>query len=1160
MSGKWLIHGKKIEAPDIEELIGAHFRDLGEFVNLCNSVAWAQRGSTASSIPSFTERYEVAEGGIDAEWNAFEVPAASPLGSPLLVKGWNVFQYKQRNILAKGRKECFTSLKGDVNEAVKKIHNRTRKRPQGFVLFTNLDLTHDTQAERKDGRKLQAWKKELRKALLKDYDKPRNVKVKIVGAAELAGMLNSLPHLRSAYFCRSDFISWDEAWREHSNTAFSERIVQLTGRDHDVKSLEWALENPEVRVVVVSGPDYIGKTRLVLDGTRDRSIDTVMARNPRSLTPGDISGLLIENHLTIVFVPDYEPGKSEDIIRYGIAQKSLKLIVEVSSPDALTLPGFGQDQRVQDLRVRPISIGDSTALLRATNTVFKSGVEEWVLDKASGNPGLLLLAAHNTSELTTRAASFSNAIADSMKKTIRLALGQDRLETLRFLSVFDPISLHQNSAQSIQLIAGTLGISNDRLRYIDDDVDIFRERGLIRGGERFAVVEPCLLANVLVSEIIGRAANPFWDAFVQVSPDIQLSLLRRLRQISGKEIDRFWDRLFGSEGPFAVVDLSVSQLELLLAVVAHVPVTVVGKIVTALENLNPEMRQRHIKGVELQLMWLSEYLLSREEMAETALRCVLLIAQVDDTPENIHPNSRGIFKELFHPLHQQVAIPLQKRRSLLIEYLKPSNPSWLRLLALEAIRTALRHVITYSSHSMPGPVPGPGREAVNFPDVYLYQDQLYSLLIESSQSKDPVISQFACNSIPESIAEIAFAGRGQEAILKFSEALDSVLQNELAIPPAYLGGELARVRGHFLEEMEEDLDKPLRDPVQLWINQIDGMIKHFDEIHDFGTRLKRWAGPWTSADRENVPKGRFRCDTELRKLAEEAATNPDLLTKDLLRWLSSKEAEKAGKFFWLLGTSDAERKWLPAVEAMGRSEDEFKAFSDYFGGWAQMDHTSAAVRLDYLNEAKQVNHRARLSACIYLGPASGGVDRLKQLWIEPPIQSLIRSGPLQLAAWTDEISSEDCLELLELIAGPTRDSPMKALEFLNLWLSSGGRMEGNLLDFAEQCLLAAEPDNGDDYNCDQVAFIIAQQHANRGFNLLGQLLGPSRSSNLWNPIDRHSQARFWNTLRNADKQRAIRVLLTAALTNPEVAWSAREILNQVEDESILVALAKESGN
>ena len=113
---------------------------------------------------------------------------------------------------------------------------------------------------------------ELRKAVLTNYDEPKSVKVGIVGAAELAAMLNNLPHLRSAYFCRSDFISWDEAWQEHTHRAFLESTVPLTGRAHDLKSLQWALENPGVRVIAVSGPDYIGKTRLVLEATRE-SID-----------------------------------------------------------------------------------------------------------------------------------------------------------------------------------------------------------------------------------------------------------------------------------------------------------------------------------------------------------------------------------------------------------------------------------------------------------------------------------------------------------------------------------------------------------------------------------------------------------------------------------------------------------------------------------------------------------------------------------------------------------------------------------------------------------------------------------------------------------------------------------------------------------------------
>ena len=95
MGRKWLVHGRQIGARDIETIISLHFRDLREFVNLCNSVSWAEEGSGGTSVPSFTERYEVADGGIDTEWIAFEVPATNHVPRSLLVNGWNVYQYKR---------------------------------------------------------------------------------------------------------------------------------------------------------------------------------------------------------------------------------------------------------------------------------------------------------------------------------------------------------------------------------------------------------------------------------------------------------------------------------------------------------------------------------------------------------------------------------------------------------------------------------------------------------------------------------------------------------------------------------------------------------------------------------------------------------------------------------------------------------------------------------------------------------------------------------------------------------------------------------------------------------------------------------------------------------------------------------------------------------
>ncbi|MFC1834772.1 hypothetical protein ACFL2Q_08575 [Thermodesulfobacteriota bacterium] len=597
----WLPNGTHIKAKHVEQLVSSHFGDLREFINLCNSLAWAQQSRTAGSVPSFTERYNVADGGIDAEWMAFDVPEHTANSAPLLIKGWNVFQYKQRDINAAGRKEAFRSLKKDVSIALKNLSGSTKKRPDGYVLFTNLDLTGEQEFKDKKGRKTVPQKKQLRDAILKDADSADEAKVEIVGAAELAGMLNNLPHLRSAYFCRSDFITWDKACAEHLEASVLDKRIEFIGHDHEIQSLQWALENPEVRVILVSGASDVGKTRLVLEATANQSMDTVVARNTHSVIPGSLEALLSDHHMTIAFVSGYDPSRSEDIITYAIAQKNLKLIVEVAAPENLVSPGFGLDRRIEPIAVPPLPHSDASDLLMIAGAKFASGVKGWVLDQASGNPELLLQAAARSSAIEKSEAGLVEIIAWAYKRSLIRDFGHETLQFLRVLSFFDPIPLDRERREDLQLLARNLRIPEERVIAIEDFIAILKDRGLIRGGQSFGLVEPAMLSNKLAMEAVSQAGETFSASFPRLSPDSQLSVLRRLRQLQGPEVDAFFEKLFDAQGPFASVDFSVGRLEMLLTLSGRVPAKVAEELRTKLERLEPENRAQTVEHVRLQL-------------------------------------------------------------------------------------------------------------------------------------------------------------------------------------------------------------------------------------------------------------------------------------------------------------------------------------------------------------------------------------------------------------------------------------------------------------------------------------------------------------------------------------------------------------------------------
>jgi hypothetical protein len=186
-----LIHGQDIGGEEIEREVSSW--DAVRFARLCNAVAWASTWREAQTLPAFTERVIVADNGIDAEWQGELVAGGAGAGSFLRV-GINIFQFKKREVASQRRGAIASALCIELRGAALDVERRTGKTLSSYVLFTNVDLTaaqHD----------------ELRAAILEGVTGDR-VHVGVVGAADLAAMLNDLSHLRSAFFATGAFRTW----------------------------------------------------------------------------------------------------------------------------------------------------------------------------------------------------------------------------------------------------------------------------------------------------------------------------------------------------------------------------------------------------------------------------------------------------------------------------------------------------------------------------------------------------------------------------------------------------------------------------------------------------------------------------------------------------------------------------------------------------------------------------------------------------------------------------------------------------------------------------------------------------------------------------------------------------------------------------------------
>jgi hypothetical protein len=327
-----LVHGRPITAAEVESSVSREF-SAQRFASLCNAIAWATSGQHCPGLPSFTERINAKDGGIDAEWE-IELPDAK-YDSPLLGAGWNVSQYKQRDIFASGRASTARGLASGLDGALKEVHQRTGKYPARYILFTNLDITHLTKGQ----------KGALRKRILKGSR--RTVHVEIIGAAELAAFLNSAPHLRSAFFATTQFSTWQAAWEALLQTKLFGAGVDLVGRETELSRVRSFVDDPQVRAIILTGTHNIGKSRLALQACDHRCQETVVALDPRSTTIADVLALVSPRTETVLVIEDPDLELAEELVEHALITRNLKIVITLPTLENAPAPSFGRDSRLR---------------------------------------------------------------------------------------------------------------------------------------------------------------------------------------------------------------------------------------------------------------------------------------------------------------------------------------------------------------------------------------------------------------------------------------------------------------------------------------------------------------------------------------------------------------------------------------------------------------------------------------------------------------------------------------------------------------------------------------------------------------------------------------------------------------------------------------------
>lgn len=1137
-----LIHGQEIAAQEIERIVGCEWSPK-QFAALCNAVAWGASRLRTGSLPSFTERVNAQDGGVDVGWDV-ELSDGTATASPLLVSGWNVFQHKQRDVFAQGRQKTISNLVSGVKGAIQQVFQNTQRWPSNYVLFTNIDLSHED-------------KNAVRKSLSHGYSGPQNLKVEVVGAAEIAAFLNNLPHLRSSYFATANFTTWQEAWNIHSRAKLAGAAVSLTGRDDDLKALRAWIDAPTVRVVVVAGPPLMGKSRLVLEATKDRQLETVVALDPISFRVSDLLKLISPGIEVLVLVEDPDPNNLDALIDQALARPELKLIVALPTEGAV-VPDLGRDDRVRTVPLQPITNEAAQQLLKAASVSVHYGLQSWIVEQAAGNPGVVLWAASVSAELGTKPGDFANRVARAFEAKVRRALGDEAVAVLQLLSLLTDVGHDQHVRRELEVLCNGFG-GTLQLNTILNWLPRLQTAGVIRCTGAYAQVVPPPFANYLATKVLRGRGAELLAIFAALPQPARARLVRRLRLLKSEEAANFWDALFAADGLLGALPSALTQSRLLRLVGGAVPEKVAALIHAGLASMSVEARQQI--GSRRELMWTVEEILFRRRTSTTAIRCLALLAEAET--ENCGNNSTGVFGECFRPLHPQLPIPLSERLVLIKELAAPTQSRAIRLLSVKAVQGGLHRMGFVMLRRSNSGEPFDGPPVMTYAEVWDYFDRCVEILFSLARDEDKETAKAAQMALPGVLTDLAFQSRPVQAVQHFETLVKLCVSGEMGLPASEIASALQIAHHGLSSDMSKANGKSLPTTVSL-VARLESCLAQLEGA-GFSARLKRWAGHWGWKDHEAVgeEQGRqvFRHELELRVLAQSAVTDPAQLTDELFDWVCSPEAHKSHVFFWELGSADKQLTWKDKIGRAGSTKEGVTAFSCYFGGVHRVTPQVTDKWLDDVLLRRAVSGKCIIEATGYLAPNNRCVKRLEQVLASGDVERPYVAQ--QLGFWATGLPSADYLRLLKVIAGRELDCADAVVDMLCAWIHHKKSIEGDLADLAWSCLASATNVNaGHAYHFDQLATELVQTNLDRGFNLLDHLFRQPYDKQVWMPIERHSQNDFWDFLRSADRQRALRLVFTVASEAPEmrwlVSWEFKEVVNQEEDADILIAIALEN--
>lgn len=1133
-----LAHGQEISAEQIERICGREF-SAGRFARLCNCLLWSMSWRDASKAPSFTERIYVRDRGRDAEADIKLEEADIPEGG-LLKPGWNVAQYKLRDI-TQNRRQAYSNLKNSLTGELTKLRDSNDRAPSNYVIYTNLHLTLDECAG-------------LEEAILTGWTGGELPLVQVVHAAGLAPMINGLPHLRSAFFATNAFQDFGVSVTAYKKTRMTLPIIDLVGRDAERAQIKDFLSNPDRKALVVHGPHMMGKTSLVLDTCIDISHDFVEAIDPRSLEVTDLFALRNNERLTTVLIEDPAPDRVQAFVEKVVAVENLRLVVTV--PTAAHSPdlNLGQDTRIQVVEIGPLNDEQAHELLGKVKR-FDVDLEDWIVSRAGGVPGVLL-AATTVEDLRTEGADFMVQVARSFENRARQILGDASVEALSATSLLRSLGITGDAEVEAKQVCEVFWDDTDTRRLLTA-LPALEAAGYVKRTHPYVEAVPPFFANHLAAQFLQGRGDKLRQLFWQLSERAQYRILQRLAQIKSTEAQTFIEEMFASPDLLGSPEGFRGNTGLLRRVSPVLPSRAVRAIKDQLETLSLEQRRAISGEARSDLRTAIEDLMFVSDTSQTALHCMGLLAEAEN--ESYANNCEGLFCVSFHAQHPQLPLPLDKRLAVLGDLYGDGGSETRSLLATRAALAGLSsggfHVVRHSTGADPlGATP-----RMTWGELWEYEAELWAFLKKATESEIPSVRDAAVSALYEGLQSLVrnhLPGRWNEATKELVSAC-------LAQEPGTSIHRLASMLAFLIRFAGDRAEKAPEDQRSEWSAELEHLRRCYARLDDtcYSLQVRRWVGGWgpDSYVENDGSTPRRRAETEIEHLASLAASDPALLDEELQTWLCSPDAKRASTYFGCLGIADSARNHFTWIEGRIAQPGGYYALAAYFGGWGRTHPDEASERLDAMAREGRTTPIVILLATQSLRANGPAVERIVAFVEAGQLEPIQVAGVL--VGWTNGLSIDEFERLTSAVAGSNFENSAAALQLVYGWIHAGNAITGTLENLVWTCLEAGPESEGDSVHyCDEVAKKLAEQNTDRGFSALKRVLAGVDRRGKWNPLEEYRENAFFRHLAKADAARALKIVFDVAVSDSsshfKIIWNLSHLVDSERDFDFLIACAR----